>query len=178
MADVGDGANVAEGHERVGGSLDINHTCVPADGAFYVLHIGSVHVSEFNPIAGKNLVKQAGDTAIKVVPGDHMVSRPKHGAESVDGGHAAGENSRGDSAFERCQVFFEASARRIRNASVLVALVLAQFLLEVRRSGIDRDCDGAGLSVGFLTGVNGASGKAGEFGFGHRDLNQQLALGT
>ncbi len=166
-----DRTNVAEGHQRVGGSLDINHARAAANRTFHVFYFGGIHIGDFDPIAGKNLVEQPWYTAIKVVTGDNVVSRPEHGAQGIDGGHATGENSRGDSAFERRQIFFEASTRRIRYAGVLVAFVLTQLLLEVGGSGIDGDGNGAGFSIGLLTSVNGASGETGEFGFGHRKLN-------
>ena len=69
------------------------------------------------------------------------------------------KNVSGAAALERGQVFFERRARRIRDAGVFVTLVLADLLLRVGRSEIDRHIDGAGGRVGLLTGVNGARRK-------------------
>ncbi len=82
-ANVADGPNVAQGHEWVGGRLDVNHARVSANGALDVPYVGGVHVGELHPVAGQNLVEQAGHAAIKIVPGDHVVSRSEHGAEAL-----------------------------------------------------------------------------------------------
>ncbi len=125
--------------------------------------VGGVHVGEFHAIAGQNLIEQARHAAVEVVAADHVVAGLEHGADGVDGRHAAGEDARGDAAFERRQVFFQAGARGIGNAGVFVALVLAEFLLNVGGGRVDGDRDGAGFGVRLLADVNGASGEAGFF---------------
>ena len=89
------------------------------------------------PIAGQHLIEQPWHAAIEIVAADDVVAGLVHGADGVDGRHAAGEHARRDSSFERRQVFLQPGARGIRNPGVLVSLVFAQFLLHISGSGVD-----------------------------------------
>jgi len=67
----------------------------------------------------------------------------------------------------------QAVARRVRHPRIFVAFILADLLLSVGGSRINRRADGAGERVGLLTGVDGAGGKTllvrvGRFG-GHKE---------
>src|SRR5256885_7782032 len=67
--------------------------------------------------------------------------------------HAGGKGKSFDAALDGGDVSLESSARRIVRARVLVAFVLAQLVLHVRRRLIDRRNDRAGGRVGFLARV-------------------------
>jgi len=88
-----------------------------------------------------------------------VIAGLQHCRDGVDGGHAAGKDAGGYSAFERGQVFFEAVARGIRDAGVFVSLVLADALLHVGGGGVDGDSDRSGEGVGLLAIVDGAGGE-------------------
>ena len=167
---LADGLDVAERHERIGWRLDVHHARVLADGAFDILRVGSVDVGKFHSEICQHLIEEAGHAAVEIVAADHVVAGLVHGADGVDGRHAAGEDAGGNSAFERRQVFFQTGARGIGDASVFVSLVLAQFLLNVGGSWIDGNRDRAGFGIGFLAGVNGAGGETWLFVF-HGELS-------
>ena len=96
-----------------------------------------------------------------------MVAGFVHGADSVDRRHAAGEDPRGDAAFECGEIFFQAIARGIRDARIFVSFVFADFLLNIGGRRINWRRNGAGFRIRLLTSVNGASGKTVELLFGH-----------
>src|SRR5581483_466102 len=89
-----------------------------------------------------------------------MVARLEPSAQRIDCRHPTGENTRCNSALQSGEVFCRARARRVRHACILVAFVLAEFFLEVRRRRIDRHADGTGQGVGFLSDMNGARGES------------------
>jgi len=59
-------------------------------------------------------------------------------------------------ALERRQAGLERTAGRIRGARVVVALVLADRVLEVGRGLVDRHCQRAGRGIGLLPSVDRA----------------------
>ena len=111
------------------------------------------------PKSGHHLIEQAGSAAVEIVAADDVVAGLQHADDGVDRSHAAGEDSGGDSAFERGEIFLKPGARGIRHARVLVSFVLADALLDVSGGRIDRNRDRAGEWIGFLSGVDGAGGK-------------------
>ena len=167
---LADGLNVAERHERVGRRFHVDHAGVFSDGALDISRVGSVDVGEFHSEIRQDLVEEAGHASVEIVAADDMVAGLVHGADGIDRRHAAGEDARGNTAFERRQVFFQAGARGIGNAGVFVALVLAQFLLHVSGGGVDGNRYRAGFGVGVLAGVNGFGGKTWLFVF-HGELS-------
>src|SRR5262249_32097307 len=74
---------------------------------------------------------------------------------SSDGGHAAGKDVSRAPAFKRRQVVLQPRARRIGDASVLIALVFSQLFLHIRGCGEDGHCDRARGGIRLLPGVNG-----------------------
>src|SRR6266436_6678976 len=88
-----------------------------------------------------------------------MIAALVHGADRIDGRHAAGKDSRGNSTFKRREIPLQSVAGWIGDAGILVAAVLAEFVLDVGRSGVDGDGYGAGGWIRLLAIVDGASGK-------------------
>ncbi len=164
-ANFADGLKISESHERVGGRLHINHARLFANGALNISDVGSIHVGEFDAVAGENLVEEARRSAVEIVAADDVVARLVHGAESVDGSHAAGEDARRDSTFEGSEILFQTRARRIRNPRVLVAFVLPNLLLDVGRGRMNGGRNRAAFEVRLLPDVNGASSKTGKLMF-------------
>src|SRR5882724_10792386 len=93
VANFADSFDIAEGHQRVGGRLDIDHAGVFAQGAFYVSDVGSVYIREFHSEVCQNLIEQALHATIKIVAADHVVTGFEHRADSIDGRHTAGKHS-------------------------------------------------------------------------------------
>ena len=90
-----------------------------------------------------------------------MVARFVHRANGVDRCHAAGKDRSGDATFQGCEILFQASARGIGNAGVLIALILTELLLDVGGSRVDGRADGAAFSIRLLPDVDRACGKTG-----------------
>ncbi len=151
----------------IGWGLHIDHAGIFSDGAFYVSRVRSVDVGEFHSEICQDLVEKAGHAPVKIVAANHVIAGLVHGADGVDRRHAAGEDTRGDAAFEHRQIFFQASAGGIGNAGVFVSFVLAEFLLDVGGGRIDGSRNRAGFWVGILAGVNGLGGETWLFVLGH-----------
>src|SRR5438270_9236974 len=99
---------------------------------------------------------------------DDVVAGTHHGAESIGRGHAAGEDVRGASTFERGQVFFKPGASGVRDARIFISLILADLFLHIGRGRINGNGNGAGERVRFLSSVDRGGGKAeGSFFGGH-----------
>ena len=167
---LADGSNIGERHQGVGGGFDIDHAGIFSDGALYVSRIRGIDVGEFHSEICQDLVEQTGHASVKIIAANHVVAGLVHGADGVDRRHAAGKDTRSDSAFEHRQILFQAGAGGIGNARVFVALVLAQFLLNVGGSRVDRNRYRAGFGVGILAGMNGFGGEAWLLVFGHRRM--------
>ena len=75
------------------------------------------------------------------------------------------------------EIFFQPRARGIAGARVVVALGLAQLFLRVGRGGEDGRSDGSGGRVGFIAGMDGASGKTESFFLGIK-INSPKARDT
>ena len=94
---------------------------------------------------------------------DYVVSGFQHAEDGVNGGHAAGEDFGGGSAFQCGEICFEMIACRIGDAGVFVAFVFADSLLDVGRRWVDRNGDCSGEWIRLLTDVDGFGGEAGLF---------------
>ena len=130
-ADARDGFQVGQRHQGIGRSFHIDHARVFSQRALDVLGIRSVDVGEFEAVAGEDLIEQSRNAAVKIVSADHVIAGFEHGADGIDCRHAAAEDARGDAAFERSQIRFQAIARRVGGTRVVVADVLAQFFLNI-----------------------------------------------
>ena len=73
---------------------------------------------------------------------------------AVIAGHPGGEGARPGAALEHGEVLLERGAGRILRARVLVALVLAERLLDVGRGLVDRDGDGARRGIRLVARVD------------------------
>ena len=158
-ADGADRRQIAQPHQRIGRRLHIDHPRVLADGAFDVLRVRGIDVRELQPEARHHLVEQTRRSAVQIVAADHVIAGLQHADDRIDRRHAAGENARGDSAFERGKILLQPGARGIRDAGIFISLVLADSLLDIGRSWIDGNGHRSGQGIGFLAGMNGARGK-------------------
>src|SRR5579864_1885317 len=85
-----------------------------------------------------------------------------------------GEDARCDSALERSQVLLQPRSRRIRHPRVLVPFVLADPLLHIGGSWIDRNRHRTRQRVWFLSCVNCASRKAQLFRLFHGNESREV----
>jgi hypothetical protein len=178
-ANFADGLKIGESHEWVGWRLYINHPRLFANGALDISDVRSVHVSELDAVAGENLVEETRRSSVEIIAADDVVARLVHGAESCDGGHTAGEDTRRDSTFQGSEILFQTCARRIRNSRIFVPFVFSNLLLDVGRGRMDGGRDSAAFEVRLLSDVNGASCKTGRLIFVHDGVkNKHLAIST
>ena len=131
--------------------------------------IGCVDVSETQAIVDKHFVEEPRRPAIHIVRTHHVITRLHHRAKRSDSGHSRSKAVRRTAALKRAQVLLQRVAGWIGQARVLVALVLPNRLLLVRRGEIDGYIDRAGERISLLTIVDGASGKA-LFRIGHHSM--------
>src|SRR5438105_105971 len=89
-----------------------------------------------------------------------MVSAFQRGAHGIDSRHAGGKHVGSPAAFESRQINFQASAGGVRDASIFVSFMFADFFLNVRGCRVNRNGDCAGGWVGLLAGMNGLGGEA------------------
>ena len=172
-AHLADGFNVAERHERVGGRLDIHHARILANGPLDASRVRTIDVGKFHAEIRQHLVEQPGHASVEIVAADDVIAGFVHGANGVDGSHSTGEDASRDSPLEGHQIFFQASARGVRNPGVFVPFVLAQFLLDVSRSRVDGNGYRTGFRIRYLSGVNSPRGKPRTFYF--RNLSSAVS---
>src|ERR1700728_1588683 len=156
MADVRDGADVGEGHQRMGRRLDMHELRVGTDGLADVIGIGGVDVGELNAVTNDHLAKEARGAAVDVVATNDVVACVQHRHHGGDGRHAAGEDVGAGATFEGGKVNFKGVARGVGDAGVLPAAVLLDTLELVSGRKVDGNIDGAGEGIGFLSVVDGA----------------------
>ncbi len=108
VGDGADGGDVGEAHQRIGRRLDVDVARVAADGALDVARIGRVDIGELQTEVGHDLVEEPRYAAVEIVGGDDVIASFHQMAERADGGHSAGENRCGDTAFQRSQVLLPA----------------------------------------------------------------------
>ena len=73
-----------------------------------------------------------------------MIARLHHGAQRRNRRHSRAEAVRRRSTFQRAKALLQRIARRIRQSSIFMALILADRLLLIRRGQVDRHVHGAG----------------------------------
>ena len=162
-----DGGKIAEPHQRIGRRLHVDHTRVLADRPFHILRLRCVDVRELQAEAGHHLVEEARRSAIEIVATDHVIAGLQHGHDRVNRSHAARKNASSDSAFKRSQILFQAGARGIGHAGILISLVLADSLLHISRGRIDRHRDRAGQGSGSCPAWMARVAKPGSVRFFH-----------
>src|ERR1043165_1479120 len=90
--DAAYGFDITYRHQRVGWGFDIDHARAFADGTLDVFRVSGVDIGEFETEVCQHLIAEARDAAVKIVSADYVVSGFQHAEDSVDGGHAAGED--------------------------------------------------------------------------------------
>ena len=125
------------------------------------LRVARVDVAERQPIVLKDLVEQPERAAVHVLAADDVIAGAEQLHDRVEAAHAARERESVTAVLERGDVPLERFARRILSARVLVALVLPESLLDVRRRQVDRRHDRAGQRLRALAGMNGSRAKSG-----------------
>jgi hypothetical protein len=103
-----------------------------------------------------DLRQEPVDAAVDVVDRDDALARVNEMHDRRHGRHAGGEGDAVLSALERGETDLQRRPRRVRDARVLVALVLPDRLLGERRRLVDRDRDRAGRRIRLLTLVDRA----------------------
>ncbi len=79
VAEVADGAEITQFHQRIGGRLQKNDPRVLLDGTLHVGGVGSINVAKRHSEISEDLVKEARRPTVQIVPRDDVVARLEHG---------------------------------------------------------------------------------------------------
>ena len=129
MGQRGDGGNIGDFHDRIGGGLDEDQARVRAQRALHLLQPAGVRVAEAESEIFEYPLEQPEAPAIQAAPRDDVVARLQQAHHGVDGRHSGSKGEGKAASFERRQVTFQRRSRRVRGAGVFVTLVLAQLFL-------------------------------------------------
>ena len=181
VADIRDGANIGEHHQRVGGRFDVDEPGSGAEGIADVVGVRGVDEAELNAVMRDDLGEQARGATVDVMPADDMVANLQHRDECRDSRHAAAKGVAAGAALERGEVGFDGVACGVRDAGVFPPAVLLDALQFVGGAQVERNVDGPGPGIGSLTVVNGARSKAerwsGHSHFHLSDVGSQQSAG-
>ena len=161
MRDLADAADVGDVQHRVGRRLDEEVFGLRRQRRLDQFESRRVDVGEVETELPADALEQSKGSAVGVVADHDVVAGLQARQDGVDRGHARGEGKGGRARFDGGEIPLERHARRILRAAVLEPLVrLAQAILHVGRSLVDRCDDRAGGRIGFLSGVNADGAEA------------------
>ena len=146
--------NVAEGHHRVRGGLEVQHLRVRAHRGAHRVGVRGVYERELDAVSRLDLREVAVGPAVRQVRADDVIARLHERGHGGDRCHPGGEGARPDPRFEHGDVLLESRPRRVLRARVLVALVPSERLLHVRGRLVDRDGDRSGAGIRRVACVN------------------------
>ena len=161
VAQVTEGFDVDDPHERIGGGLHPEELRVLRERRFHPAQIAQVHERRVDVEWLKDLPHEPVRAAVEVVGGHHVVAGPQALHDRVDAGHPRAERDAVLGPFEAGEIPFESGPRGIGDARVLVPLVPARGLLSVRGGLIDGCHDRPGGGIGLLARVHRAGAKSG-----------------
>src|SRR5690606_35876082 len=164
VGDLDQPRDVEDAEERVRRRLDPEQLRLGPEGGLDGVGVGEVEEGEGEAERLEHLRHEAEGAAVEVVRRDDVVAGAERLEEGVGGGDAGGEGDAVGGPLERGEVALEGRPRGVRDAGVLVAVVDAGGLLDVRAREVDRRHDGAGGGVRVLAGVDGARAEAGPAG--------------
>ncbi len=153
-ADFGDGGEIAQLEQRVGGRL---HPAQPRRRAHRLgkgLGPGGIDVAHVDAELLHDPFEDPVGATVEVVGGNHVIAGREQVEHGGGGGAAGGEGDAEAAALERGQVGFERGARRVLGARILVAFVLAGPGLHVGRGQVDGRGNRAREWVGEVPGVD------------------------
>src|SRR3990172_12836203 len=120
--DAGDGADVAQPQERIGGSLQPYHPCFRPHCPGDPRDVSRIHVAHGDAEAREDLVEQSPRTAVEVIEGDDVVPLVEKREREGRLGREPGREGEGVLCpLERRELPFQGVARWIPGARVLVA---------------------------------------------------------
>src|SRR6185369_3098485 len=117
-------------------------------------------IIELDVIVRENTIEETRRAAVSVVGDDDVFACFDQSQGCVDCGHAGSECESETCSFKRSDVSFYCGTCRVLSACVLVAFVLSECVLRVRRGLIDRDGNRAGALVRFRSGVYCSCGES------------------
>jgi hypothetical protein len=158
--DRAEGREVREPHHRVRRRLGVQQLGGRRDRRLDCRRVAGVHEREGEPHSRQDLVHQPVDAAVDVLAAHDVVACRQQLEERVHGRHPRGEGEAVGPALEGRHVALEDLPGRVGGPGVLVALVLADAVLDVGRRLVDREHHRAGEGVGLLAGVDGAGRQA------------------
>ena len=104
----------------------------------------------------KDFIKQSERASIHILPADDVIARAEQFHDGIETPHSARKRESVTTAFQRRDVPLQGFSRGVFPPSVLVSLVVAESVLDVRRREVDRRHDGAREGLRSLSSVNSA----------------------
>lgn len=104
----------------------------------------------------KDFIKQSKRASIHIFPADDVIARAEQFHDGIETPHAAGERKAVTTTFQRRDVPLQGFTRGIFPARILVSLVVAESVLDIRGRKVDRRHNGAREGLRALSSVNSA----------------------
>ena len=151
---------IGDAHHGVGRGFHPDHTCSFRDRRFEFALGSEINKGELDAIALEDLCEEPVGSAVKVVGGNHLISRSQKAYNGIDSSQTAAEGQTEAPVFYGGQVAFQRRTGRIVRAGIFIALVLTWAGLRIGRCQIDggHHCTEGG--VGLLTAVYGLGAEA------------------
>ena len=143
VGQLGQGADVGDRHERVGGTLHEERLGARLESGRDRVEVRRVNAVDLHAVFGTYRVEQANRATIEVPRGHEPVARREELHETGDGGHAGGERETVVAALELAHRVLEHLARGVLQARVVIARALAHTGVRKRRGEVERRHDGA-----------------------------------
>ena len=161
VGELAHGGDVGETHGGIGGRLDVKHFGVGTHRTQHDGGVGGVDKTEFETEVHEELRGEAVHAAIDCFGKHDVVTGAQQAEHGVDCRHARSEDVGGMATFQFCNGALQSFAIGMIGAGVIVsAFGLAQFLVNVGGSLVDRSDHGACGGIGFLSNVNGVRRKS------------------
>jgi hypothetical protein len=151
---VGRGPDVDDVEERIGRRLDPHHACVVIEVLAQVRKLVRRHVVEQIALRLVDLRRHPVHAAVHVGDQHDALAGIDEVHERRRRAETGRERDAVVGAFERRDRFLQCGPRRIRNARIVVALVLPDRLLDIRRRLVDRGRDRTGGGIRLLSVVD------------------------
>ena len=156
VGQVGDGGDIGDTEQGVGGRLGPDQASAGAQGGFDLRQVRHVHKRRLQPPRPQNLAQNLGGPVVGIVGGNDMVARLERLADGKGGGRPRCKGQPRRAAFERRQPRFERPAIGVVGAGIDVAVGEGAVLRPFEGRGqVDGGRDCARGRVGVMAGVDG-----------------------
>ena len=137
VGDIRKRTDVRDEHHRVGGRLDEDDLRLTAHLRTDERRVAHIDIVEGDAVTAVYIICEAYGTAVEILGQECVVARTAEGKDKIDRGHSRGERPCAPPALEERNCLLESTARRIRDAAVVIAGALTECGMAERRRQID-----------------------------------------